>query len=68
MCIENDGARYFTAGDFLIDSDFIMFCFSRVSAPVFLLYERRTLAPTARDFFIKLAAGEFDFLDTSGTA
>lgn len=58
--IELNGNIYFMAGDLLMDSDTIMFCFSNASVPIFLLHEQRVLAPTAREFYMKLADGGFD--------
>ena len=52
--------RYFPVGDLLIDSDFVMCCLERATAPVFLLAENRQLAPTVDEFFQKFIAGAFD--------
>jgi hypothetical protein len=62
LSLEKDGNNYFAAGDFLIDSDILMFCLSREDIPILFLYERKELASTAREFFTKLISGQFDVL------
>jgi hypothetical protein len=62
LCAEFDQQRYFPAGDFLIDSDFVMFPLEQEASPVIYLHERRQLAAGTSEFFEKLIAGAFDFL------
>jgi hypothetical protein len=62
LSIEKDGNNYFAMGDFLIDSDILMFCLDREDVPIFFLYERKELAPTTREFFMRLLSGKFDVL------
>lgn len=45
---------YFAAGDFLIDSDFVMFPCETEASPVVYLYERRPIAADVPTFFEKL--------------
>jgi hypothetical protein len=61
LSIMVDDRTYFAMGDILIDSDFVMCCLEDESAPLFLLYENRELAPTARAFFERLVSGGLDF-------
>ena len=61
MSLEKRGEKYFAVGDFLIDSDFLMCCLQRESAPIFFLYEEREVATAASEFFRMFISGEFDF-------
>jgi hypothetical protein len=61
LSVQVERKKYFAIGDLLIDSDFVMCCLEIESAPIFLLYEKRELAPTASTFFDRFVLGEFDF-------
>jgi hypothetical protein len=50
LCTEIGGLRYFPAGDFLIDSDVVMFPCETEYSPVVYLYERRQFAAIVRYF------------------
>jgi SMI1 / KNR4 family (SUKH-1) len=65
LSIVVNGRILVALGDVLIDSDFVMGCLEGNSLPLFLLYERRELAPTASAFFERLVLGQFDFLPDS---
>lgn len=56
-------ANYVAFGDIMLDSDFIMWCTSDATLPVYLLHERRQLASSVISFFEKLAAGGYDLVD-----
>jgi hypothetical protein len=62
LSIGIDDEKYYAVGDLLIDSDFLMCCLEKENRPIFLLYEKRKLAPSASIFFSKFIAGEFDFM------
>lgn len=59
LYIDNEGVN-FAFADVLLDSDFLVANFSNASCPVFLLYERREVAPDFPTFLKKLVRGAFD--------
>lgn len=60
LSVTLDGGRSLAIGDFLMDSDFLMANIHDGSSPVFLLFEKRVLAPTISALLHGLASGQFD--------
>lgn len=61
LCVEIGDQLYFPAGDFLLDSDFVMFPCESETSPVIYLCERAQMATDVPEFFEKFIAGAFDF-------